>query len=311
MPPLLLQGLEAVGQHDLPQEHPVGVLLLRDVRIVRVGEQPEVVESAAHVHFFFRFHVKQRQVHGAAPAVAGVLGDVALGEQHILLQLRVEVFLHAHIVRIQGPVHEVGHGLLGAVGIVNLQAIALLHQVIAHRPQGSGGLLCQEGQGFLIAVNPVPHKVVGGVVADLQDGVGDRFTQQHEIRGVVRQADIVLLHQRRVPRQADDHQERHQQRQCLSHAGFFLSRYVCIRTAETAHLRGLRTPCRLLRLHYTSIGPVPQDAGQRLAAKTKVLPPARGSAAPGAVLSFPGLYGIVLPWKRRMPDGHRTGGSAG
>ena len=192
VPPLLLQRLEAVGEHGIAQDHAVRVLLLGDAGIVRVAELAEIVEGAAHIHLALRDHIKQRQIHGAAPAVAGMLGDIAQGEQNILLELRIEVLLHARIVRIQRPVHEIRHRHLRAVGVKDLQTIALPNEIVADLPQGGRSLLRQQRHRLLVAVDPVADEIVGRVIADLQDRVGHRLAEQHKVRGVVREDHAVI-----------------------------------------------------------------------------------------------------------------------
>ena len=91
MPPFLLQGLESMGQHGIPQDHPVPVLFVSDSGIVRVAQFPEVIEGTSHIRFFFGFHIKKGQIHRAAPAVAGLLRNVPQGEQRILFKLRIKV----------------------------------------------------------------------------------------------------------------------------------------------------------------------------------------------------------------------------
>ena len=192
MPPFLGQGPEAVLHHDLPQQHAHLVLLRGDALIVRVAQLAEIVEGAAHVDLPLRAHVEQGQVHRAAAAVAGMLVDVALGEELVFFQLRIEIFLHPGVVCVQRPVHEMGHRHLGPVGVEDLQPVAHAHQLVAGLFQGGGGLRGQKSQGLLIAVDAVAHEIVGGVVAYLQDSVGHGLAEQHEVGRIVRQDHPVL-----------------------------------------------------------------------------------------------------------------------
>ena len=114
-----------------------------------------------------------------------MLRNVSLREKDLLIQLGIEVFLHFCVVRIQRPVHEMGDSLLRAVRVKDLKAVALLHQLVADFPERRGGFLRQECQRLLVSVDPLSHKIIGGIIADLQDGVRDGFAKEHEIRGIV------------------------------------------------------------------------------------------------------------------------------
>ena len=193
MPPLFFERTEAVLHHDLPQHHTHRILFFRDFRIVRVAELTEIIKGSAHIDFPLRVHVKQRQIHRAAPAVAGMLRNIPLREEDGLIQFRVEVFLHAGILRIQRPVHKVRDCHLRAVSIEDLQPVALTHQLIADLFQRGGSLCRQHGQRLFVSVDAVSYKIVGGIVTDLQNGIRYRLAQEHKVGGVIREHDVRLL----------------------------------------------------------------------------------------------------------------------
>ena len=147
-------------QHGLSEDHTVIVLFLCDVLVIRMAQLPEIIKCPSHVHFLFRGHVKEGQVNSAAPAVSGMFVDIALWEQDILVKVRIKILLHTGIIRIQRPVHEVGHRPLRTVGVKDLQAVSLLNQFIAYFLKRRGGLFCKKRQRFFISVYPSAHKVV-------------------------------------------------------------------------------------------------------------------------------------------------------
>ena len=91
MPPLGVEGLESVTEHGLTQNHAVLELFggdaafwisrtlavvarvlarLRIATEVGMALWTEPVESTAHVEFFLRCHIEQRQIEGGAAGVA-------------------------------------------------------------------------------------------------------------------------------------------------------------------------------------------------------------------------------------------------
>ena len=131
MPPFLCKWLESMGNHRIAQKHSVFILLLGDFSVVRMALFAEEVEGATHVDLFFSFHVEQGEVHRGPAAVAGVLVDVALREEHILVEFGIEVLLHARVIGVLGPLDKVRHRHLRSVGIVDYQAAAFGHEFIA------------------------------------------------------------------------------------------------------------------------------------------------------------------------------------
>ena len=85
-----------------------------------------------------------------------------------------------------------GNRHLRAVRVKNLQPVALLLQILADLREGRCRLLRQEGQGLFVAVDAVSDEIVGGIVADLQDRVRNRFGEQHEAGGIVGELHLIL-----------------------------------------------------------------------------------------------------------------------
>ena len=184
MPPLAVDGLKAAAEHHAPQQHPVLILLLCDGAAVRMGDRAEQIEGTAHVQLLAGPHVQQRQIDRAAAAVAGLPGDVALGEERLLFQIRVEVRLHAQILILDAPEDEMPDRGGGAIGVEDLQPVAHDDQLAAGGLQGARRLDREQGAGLLVAVDPVADEVVGGIVADLLHDLRDIVRQQHEAGGI-------------------------------------------------------------------------------------------------------------------------------
>ncbi len=194
MPPFLNERLEAVSEHDFAQKHAVGVLLVGYAGIVGVAQLAEKVERAAHIQLVLGGHVKERQVDRAAAAVAGMLGDLALREQNVLLEIGIEVFLHPRILGVERPVHEVRDRLLRTVGVVYLEAVAFRHEFVAGGFERGGGFFREHCQRLLVAVYAVADEVIGRIVPDLKYRVGDGVAEQNEIRRVVREYSSLAFH---------------------------------------------------------------------------------------------------------------------
>ena len=184
MPPLAVEGAEAVAQHHPFEHHAVFVLLVRDPAVIRVRDPAEQIEGAAHVQLPAGLHVQQRQVDRAAAAVAGLLGDIALGKERLLFQLRVEIGLHTDILILDAPEDEVPDRAGRPVGVEDLQPIALHDQLAAHGLERTRRLDGQQRAGLLIAVDALADEVVGGVIADLLHDLRHIVREQHKARGV-------------------------------------------------------------------------------------------------------------------------------
>ncbi len=143
------------------------------------------VEGAAHVELFLSSHIEERQVDGGAPGVAALLIDILLLEEDALVEVGIEVLLHLRGREVGSPAHEMVDGLLGAIGIVDFQPVALLAQVVADGAETVGSLLRKQGRGLQIAVDTLAHEVVGAEIANLEDGVGHGISQGDKLTAVV------------------------------------------------------------------------------------------------------------------------------
>ena len=187
-----------MAQHGLAQQHAVGKLLGGDAlgggvfaglgvaAEVGMALGAEVVEGAAHVEFLLGLHVKEGQVNGGAAGVSALFGNIILSEEHRLVQVGIEVRLHQRVGHILGPAHEVVHGLLRTVGIVDFQPVALFHHVVADGAQAVGGHTGEQGDGGLVAVDAGAHEVVGAEVADFENGIGHGVRQIDKLAVVLR-----------------------------------------------------------------------------------------------------------------------------
>ena len=149
-----------------------------------MGQRVEEVEGASHVHLFAGRHVKERQVHGAAAAVARLFGDVPLLEQDLFLEVRVEERLHAKVEVLDAPEHEVPDRAGRAVGVEHLEPVAHDIGLVGNVLQSPGRLPCQERDRLFVAVDAVPYEVVGREVADLLHDARHIVGQEDEVRGV-------------------------------------------------------------------------------------------------------------------------------
>ena len=72
------------------------------------------------------------------------------------------------------------HRAGGPVSVKDLQPVSLHKQLIGGRLQSPGRLLCQQGAGFLVAIDPVTDKVVSGIVTDLLNNPRHIVRQQNK-----------------------------------------------------------------------------------------------------------------------------------
>src|SRR5690606_7667516 len=109
------------------------------------------------------------------------LGDVAVGEQPGLVDPRVELVLHGLVRQVLGPAHEVVHGALRAIAVVDLERVAPAEQLPLCRVQGLGGGPGEDAHRLPVAVDAFADEVVAGEVADLLDDRGVDAAQRDEV----------------------------------------------------------------------------------------------------------------------------------
>ena len=125
MPPLTVDRLKAAAEHDAAQKHAVIILLLCDAAIVGMGDRAEAVKRTAHVKLPACRHIQQSQVDRTAAAVRGLFCDITALEQLLLLQIGVEIRLHADILILDPPQHEMLDRADGTISVKHLDAVAL------------------------------------------------------------------------------------------------------------------------------------------------------------------------------------------
>ena len=113
--------------------------------------------------------------------MAGFLSDIILLEKDGFVQVGVEIFLHPCVLDIGRPTDEMVHCHLRAIGVVNLQPVAHLDNVVADSLEAVGGSFCEKGGRLEISVDPVSHEIIGSVVTDLQDSVRHHVHDIHEL----------------------------------------------------------------------------------------------------------------------------------
>ena len=187
VPPLFGDGFEAVFEHQGAEEHPVGVLLLGDGRlVVGMGFFAEPVEAIAHVDVATAFHVHEREVDDRAAGVAAAAGDVAAVEDDVFVEIGIEIALGQGISDVFTPAAEMVHGHLRAVGVPDFEAIAERHRLVAHGLERLCGLAGHQRDRFLVSVHARAHEIEGAVVADFQDDIRHDVGQHDEPAGIVR-----------------------------------------------------------------------------------------------------------------------------
>ena len=93
----------------------------------------------------------------------------------------------------QGVIEAAAESTLGVTNIGKAASLDAFNNLggrhgmrfIADFPQGCGSLPGQERHRLLITIDPIPDKIVGGVIPDFQDGIRHRITEQHEIRRII------------------------------------------------------------------------------------------------------------------------------
>ena len=194
MPPFVARAPESVAEHCLTEHHAVLVLFRGDVfLVVGVGDAAEEVEGAAHIDFFLGVHVEEGEIDGGASAVAAFPGEVFLREDLAFVEVGIEVAFHQRVVEVVGPSHEVIHGLLGPVGVEDLQPVAFGFQLVAHGFEGGGGFLGEEGGGLQVTVDAGADEVKGAEIPDFEDGVRDDVGDVDEAGGVGKLLDDGVL----------------------------------------------------------------------------------------------------------------------
>ena len=204
VPPLTIESLEAVTEHCVAENHAVGELLSGDGATswtlmvitsilaclgvsaeVGMALRTEPVEGAAHVDFLLCAHIKESNVDSAAASVSALLHDVFLLEQYALGQVGIEVGLHERIADICSPSHEVVDTPLWAIGIVDFQPVAHLLHVVTDGTQTVGSLPSEQGGGLFIAIDALPHKIIGAKIAYFENGIRHCIGECDELAGIV------------------------------------------------------------------------------------------------------------------------------
>ena len=192
VPPLGADGLEAVTEHGLAENHAVAELLgsegvvgtilarLRVAATIGVALITKPVEGSTHVDLFLSTHVEEGEVDRRATRVTALLGDIAEAEEVFLVDLRIEIGTHQRVVEVFAPADEMVDGTLGTVGVIDFDAVPLLDELVADSLQAVGGFLCHQGRGLLVTVNPGADEVVGTEITYLQNGIRHHVGDIHK-----------------------------------------------------------------------------------------------------------------------------------
>ena len=131
----------------------------------------EPVECSAHVNLLLRTHVEEGQIYCRAACVTALGADVFLVEKHALVQVGIEVGSHKSVGDVLGPAHKMVNTPLWAVGIVYLQAVAQLLDIVAHGPQTVCCNASHQRSRFFVTVDAGSHEIVCTEVTDFEDYV--------------------------------------------------------------------------------------------------------------------------------------------
>ena len=111
------------------------------------------------------------------------LGYVAKLKEISLVNRGIEFPLGLGVAHVLGPAHEMVHGPLGPVAVVDLQGEAKGFQVRLHPGQGPGRGPGEQALGRLVPVHPGPQEIVFPVVTDIQEQVVHHLGHvQHVVR---------------------------------------------------------------------------------------------------------------------------------
>ena len=156
-----------------------------------LGTKP--VEGATHIELLLGLHIEQCQVEGGATRMTTLQTDVVLRKEHALVKVGIEVGLHQRVGDVLGPAHEVVNALLRTIGIVDLQAIALCFDVIAHGFQTVSSLTGEQRCRFFITVDTSSHKIVRAEVTDFQNHIRYHVGNGYKLAGIVSRTDCRTL----------------------------------------------------------------------------------------------------------------------
>ena len=212
VPPLAVEGFEAVTEHSLTENHAVAKLGFGDAPAGRtlvvvagvltcLGVAAEVgmalwsepVEGAAHVEFFLGGHVEEGEVNGGTARVTALLVDIFLFEEYALVEVGIEIGLHEGVGNVGSPAHEMVNTFLRTVGVVDFQSVALPDDVVADGTEAIGGSFGEQRGGLLIAVDAGANEVVGAVVADFEYGVGYGIGKGYKLAGIIGRTDLLRI----------------------------------------------------------------------------------------------------------------------
>ena len=185
MPPFLSQRTEPVLHHQFAKELSVSDLFIcKRTGIFRPRQLAEEVEAAAHVEVLLRLLVKEGQIDGRTAGMTAAFGDEAQFEQIALVHVGIEDgfgFGFFHRLR---PAHKVRNGTLRTVAVIEFQPQTHGAGVGVDFLKGVGGLAGEDHQRLVIAVHAIRHKIVRGVIAHVQQNIGNPVRDRDKFHGI-------------------------------------------------------------------------------------------------------------------------------
>lgn len=150
-----------------------------------MGSFTKEVERAAHVDLTAGEFVDQRQVERAAPGMSGMAGQVTLRHYLVFGNIGIEERFHGCIRQVLDPLHEVIDSHLRAVGIENLDTIALFAKLIGGLSKRLGRLACTESHWSLIAVNALTDEIISAKITHFENNIRHHISETYKPRRLV------------------------------------------------------------------------------------------------------------------------------
>ena len=123
VPPLVFVGGKTGMDHNILQQSAVLALRIRKTRVLIMTDIPEEVKVSSHINVAGAGHIKERQVNCGTSRMPALGTDILLVEEDALVEVGIEELSHQSVWNVFRPTNEVVDGFLGAVGVVDFQAI--------------------------------------------------------------------------------------------------------------------------------------------------------------------------------------------
>ena len=164
-------GAKTAAAHGGGEQRPIFLRFRTDARRAWPRARTEEIERRAHFELA-AIGARQRQIDGRAARMARTRRDIAVAEQHALIDLGIKFALADRVVEIVRPAHEIGDGARRPIAIERLEHETLRGEVAGHLRQRFGGGLGQEATRRFIAVDRPADEIVRAGIARVHDQPG-------------------------------------------------------------------------------------------------------------------------------------------